>query len=56
MRDGAEDPKVLHRQPCAMGLDEACPVLANDVGHLEVIELVWRTVKIYLAKRSTAWM
>lgn len=27
--------QVLRRQPGAMGLDEACPVLANDVGHLE---------------------
>ena len=33
--DGAEHTQVLRRQPGAMGLDEACPVLANDVGHLE---------------------
>ena len=35
VRDGAEHPQVLRRQPGAMGLDEACPGLANDVGHLE---------------------
>lgn len=35
VRDGAKHPEVLCRQPGAMGLDEACPVLANDVGHLE---------------------
>ena len=33
--DGAEHTQVLRRQPGAMGLDEACPVLANDVGHFE---------------------
>ena len=33
--DGAEHTQVLRRQPGAMGLDEACPVLANDVGHLK---------------------
>ena len=35
VRDGAEHTQVLRREPGAMGLDEACPVLANDVGHLE---------------------
>jgi len=32
--DGAEHTQVLRREPGAMGLDEACPVLVNDVGHL----------------------
>ena len=32
---GAEHAQVVRREPGAMGLDEACPVLANDVGHLE---------------------
>ena len=35
VRDGAEHTQVLRRQPGALGLDEVCPVLANDVGHLE---------------------
>ena len=35
VRDGAEHPQVLRGEPGAMGLDEACSVLANDVGHLE---------------------
>src|SRR5437660_3700461 len=35
VRDGAEHTQVLRRQPGAMGLDEACPVLTDDVGHLE---------------------
>ena len=35
VRDGAEHTQVLRRQPGALGFDEACPVLANDVGHLE---------------------
>ena len=35
VRDGAEHTQVLRRQPGAMGLDETCAVLANDVGHLE---------------------
>ena len=35
VRDGAEHAQVLCREPGAMSLDEACPVLANDVGHLE---------------------
>ena len=35
VRDGTQHSQVLRRQPRAMGLDEACPVLANDVGHLE---------------------
>ena len=35
VRDGAKHTQVLRREPGAMGLDEACPVLANDVGHLE---------------------
>ena len=35
VRNGAEHAQVLRREPGAMGLDEACPVLANDVGHLE---------------------
>jgi hypothetical protein len=35
VRDGAEHPQVLRGEPGAMGLDEACPVLANDVGHLK---------------------
>jgi hypothetical protein len=35
VRDGAKHPQVLRGEPGAMGLDEACPVLANDIGHLE---------------------
>ena len=35
VRDGAKHPQVLRGEPGAMGLDEACPVLANDVGHLK---------------------
>ena len=35
VRDGAKHPQVLSRQPGAMGLDEACAVLAKDVGHLK---------------------
>ena len=35
VRDGAKHPQVLRGEPGAMDLDEACPVLANDVGHLE---------------------
>ena len=35
VRDGTQYPQVLRRQPGAVGLDEACPVSANDVGHLE---------------------
>src|SRR6266542_3773386 len=35
VRDGAEHTEVLRGEPAAMDLDEACPVLANDVGHLE---------------------
>ncbi len=35
VRDGAEHAQMLRREPGAMGLDEAGPVLANDVGHLE---------------------
>ena len=33
--DRAEYAPMLRRQPGAMGLDEACPVLANDIGHLK---------------------
>ena len=33
--DRAEHAQMLRRQPGPMRLDEACPVLANDVGHLE---------------------
>jgi len=35
VRDGAKHTQVLRRQPGSMGLDEVCPVLANDVGHLK---------------------
>ena len=35
VRDGAKHTQVLRGEPGAMGLDEACPVLANDVGHLK---------------------
>jgi len=35
VRDGTQHTQVLRREPGAMGLDEACPVLTNDVGHLE---------------------
>jgi hypothetical protein len=33
--DRAKHTEVLRGEPGAMGLDEACPVLANDIGHLE---------------------
>lgn len=33
--DRTQHTEVLCGQPGAMGLDEPCPVLANDVGHLE---------------------
>jgi hypothetical protein len=35
VRDRAEHTEVLRGEPAAMDLDEACPVLANDVGHLK---------------------
>ena len=35
VRDGAMHRQVLGRQLDAMGLDEACAVLAKDVGHLK---------------------
>jgi len=35
VRDGAKHTEVLRGEPGAMGLDEACPVLANDVSHLK---------------------
>ena len=31
----AKHTEVLRGEPAAMDLDEACPVSANDVGHLE---------------------
>src|SRR5262249_50741407 len=34
-RDGAEHAQMLPGQPCPVFLDEARPVLADDVGHLE---------------------
>ena len=34
-RDRPQHTEVLRGEPGAMGLDEACPVLANDIGHLE---------------------
>jgi hypothetical protein len=33
--DGAQHTEMLRCQPAPMGLDEACPELANDIGHLE---------------------
>jgi hypothetical protein len=33
--DRAQDTKVLHGQPGAVGLDEACALSTDDVGHLE---------------------
>ena len=33
-RDRPQHTEVLRGEPGAMGLDEACPVLANDVSHL----------------------
>lgn len=35
VRHRAQHPEMLRHQPGAMSLDEAGPVLANDVGHLE---------------------
>ena len=35
VRDGAKHTQVLRGEPGAMGLDEACPELANDIGYLE---------------------
>ena len=35
VRNRAKHTEVLRGEPAAMDLDEACPVLANDVGHLE---------------------
>src|SRR5205823_1124574 len=52
--DGAKQPEVLCGQPGAMGLDEACPGLANDVGHLEGVSV--RAASINRVTSSTARM